>query len=500
MQENQAMAIKRFPADMAQAVGRFWLPGAETPTRSDGFCKIDSNGISIEVADPLTPGYDNVPVGDGVGVRQKPDPDELVVYGSIPFTPRKLTFFGARTTTRQSVGLQFGGLQDEEPQLHRLLADWCIVGAHVPSPSTTFEAFRIRLSHLELWADRSGLHLQISRDTPVKVSINFERPKDVVVPFTEFGQDATLRLSAVGTVSGLNVWGGRIQTKSLLTVEDLSGWTLAEMFDRFIHPVQSLMTILAGDRSELLDVEVKVGESWCTLFGAAVNRQAGQPDSDHEQMLLSRESLPLETIAAWCSTSALLTPTPHVISAALSGAFQTVEAEALALTTTAEGMDAVLFPESRRFSVEEVEASKKALKKSEVPKAVRNELSSALGTYLYKYSYPMRMKRLATEVSAASPRCVGDPDRWKDAMRRLRNDLAHSNRDDEESAEQRILEMYAMGRSLRWALQIRLLQHAGVPDETLSEALGESRRFARDAEHWSELFGKVEQVDAPASS
>jgi hypothetical protein len=487
--ENRSMVIAKFPVGTAQTVGRFWVAAGPAPaTRSDGFCKVDSSGISIEVAEPLTPGFDAVPIANGVAMRQGPEPYDLIVHGTIPLAPRELTFFGARTATRHRTSLPFGDVQDEDPQLHRLLADWCIVGTHVPSPSTTFEGFRIRLTHLELWAGLNGMDMQIKRDKPIRVSMNFEPPGDITVPFVEFDEDATLRLSTVGTVPGPNVWGGRIRTMNLLAVEGLSGWTLAEMFDRFIRPVQALMTILAGERSEILDVEVKVGERWCAVFGDAVKRQAEQPTDDRAQMLLTRESFPLEAIAAWCRTSALLTPTPQVISAAMSGAFQTVDAEALALTTTAEGMDAMLYPDSRRFSVEEVEAAKRALRKSEVPLAVRNELSSALGTYLYKDSYPIRMKRLATEVSAASAGCVGDPDRWKDAMRRLRNDLAHSNRDAEADAEERLLAMHAASRSLRWALKIRLLQHAGVSPAVLSAALSASKRFRRDAGLWRGLF------------
>ncbi len=363
--QNRSMAIAKFPpVDMAQTVGRFWVAGPVPATRSDGFCKVDSSGISIEVAEPLTPGFDTVPVANGVAIRQAPEPEDLVVHGTIPFAPKELTFFSAWTATRHGTSFRFGDVQDEGTQLHRLLADWCIVGAHVPSPSTTFEAFRIRLTHLELWAGLTGMDTRIKRDKPIQVSMSFEPPGgDITVPFVEFDEDATLRLSTVGTVPGPNVWGGRIRTKNLLAVEGLSGWTLAAMFDRFIYPVQALMTILAGgERCEILDVEVKVGgERWCAVFGDAVKSQAERPTDDRAQMLLTRESLPLETIAAWCRTSALLTPpTPQVISAAMSGAFQTVDAEALALTTTAEGMDATLYPDSRRFSNEDVEAAKRA--------------------------------------------------------------------------------------------------------------------------------------------
>jgi hypothetical protein len=501
--DNRNMAIAKFPTDMAQAVGRFWIPGDESPTTSDGLCNIDAEGITIEVTEHLTPAHETVQVANGIGIRQAPEPDNMVIHGTIPFEPRHLTFFDAWTRTRHGLRLPFGDIGDgkgTDPQLHGLSAAWCIAGAHIPSPASTFDAFRVRFTHLELWAGLSGIEMKVMQK-PVEVSMTFQPPKDVTVPFTEFDEEATLRLSTTGTVPRQNVWGGQIRTENWLAVEGLSGWTLAEIFERFIQPVRALLTILAGERCEILVVEVKVDEAWCAVFGASVKGQTERPADDRGQMLLTRESMPLDRIASWCATSALLTPTPHVIAAALAGAFQTVETEALALTTTAEGMDSALYPGSRRFSDDDVKKTKKALKAlrkskdSEAPAEVINELSSALGTYLYKDSYPMRMKRLAAEVSVASPDCVGDPDEWKDAMRQLRNDLAHSNRDARDDDDARILAIYETGRSLRWALQVRLLQHAGVPSDVLSTALESSRRFKRDAERWQGRFEKETKTE-----
>lgn len=492
------MAIAKFPVNMPQSVGRFWIPGSETSGKTDGFCKVDASGISIEVSNPLTPGCDMVQVTNGIEIRQSRDLNALIVYGTIPFAPKELTFFDAWTTTRHSVGVPFGDSREDHPQLHRLSASWCIAGAHVESPASTFEAFRVRFTHLELWARYTGIDMRIHTEKPLGAMIDFRRPQDITAPFGEFDEkDATLRLSTVGSLPPHTVWGGQIHTRNWLTFEGLSGWTLAESFERVINPVRSLLTLLAGESCQILEVEVLVGEQWCAVFGDPIKGQAERPAEDQGQMLLARDGLPLEAIAAWCTTCAELTPTPHVVAAAIGGAFQTVDTEALALTTTAEGMDAALYPGSRRFSVDDVNATKRALKAlrkskdSDAPSEVIDALSSALGLYLYKDSYPTRMKRLATDVSAASPDCVGDPDQWKDVMRKLRNDLAHSNPDGDEDAEERMLATHAAGRSLRWALQIRLLQHAGVLPEVLAAALSASRRFERDAKFWRTRFEKA---------
>lgn len=488
------MAIEKFPADVAQVVGQFWAAGEDSAVKSDGFCRVDGKEILIDVARPLTPSHAYVEITKGLEVHQVPEPDDFVVHGKIPIRPSLVSFLGAWTQTRRSEldPLSTSG-DDPAPELHRIRADWCIAGAHVGSAEQKFDGFRARFTHLELWADHSGLSTTILTQTPVEVSVKFQALKDLQAPFTAFDEDATLRLGAVGTLPAPTVWGSEIRTSNRLTLEGLSGWTLSEAFSRFINPVRSLLTILAGEHCELTELQVKVGDTWCGVFGDPVNAGAERPANRPRSMLLTRDQFSLDLIGDWCTTVADLSPTPHVVAAALSGAFQTVETEALVLATTAEGLDAALHPDSRRFSEEEVKESTKALKRSDVPKRVRNELSSALGSYFYEDSYPMRMQRLAEAVTEAVPDCVGEPRRWKDAMRVLRNDLAHSNKDDSGDTQAAILSTYALSRSLRWALQIRLLQRAGVSSEGLAEAIGMSELYRRDRKHWHGLF------EAPAS-
>lgn len=483
------MAIEEFPTDVAQVVGRFWVVGEDSGVKSDGLCRVDGKEILIDVARPLTPSHAYVEITKGLAVHQVPDPDDFVVHGKIPNRPSLVSFLGAWTQTRRSEldPLSTSG-EDPAPELHRIRADWCIAGAHVDSTEQKFEGFRARFTHLELWADHSGLSSTVLTQEPVEVSVKFRALKDLQAPFTAFDEDATLRLSAVGTLPAPTVWGSEIRTSNRLTLEGLSGWTLSEAFSRFVNPVRSLLTILAGEHCELTELQVKVGETWCGVFGDPVNAGAERPAKTPRSMLLTRVQFPLDLLGGWCTTVADLSPTPHVVAAALSGAFQTVDTEALVLATTAEGMDAALHPDSRRFSEEEIKESTKALKGSDVPKRVRDQLSSALGSYLYKDSYPMRMQRLAEAVAEAVPDCVGEPSRWKNAMRDLRNDLAHSNKDDSGDTHAAILSMYALSRSLRWALLIRLLQHAGVSYEDLAEALGTSERYRRDRNHWAGLF------------
>jgi hypothetical protein len=455
---------------------------------SSGLCRVEPTGIEVEVTDPLTTWMEAEHAVEGVTIRRAPEPDDLVVHGSLPFTPQKVTFFDARTVTRRAMALPFGDVQDDDPQLHHLRADWCIAGAHVPSPSTTFDAIRVRFAHLELWARETGIDMRYVYGPSTEVTIKFVPPPDLEVPFVEFSEDATLRLRTVGTLPAPSVWGGQIRTKNWLVLDGLSGWTLDETFTRFVRPVQTLLTLLAGEQCEVLNFEVEVDEEWCPVFSTAIKADTPQPEENSMLMLLNREQLPLETIATWCGTATQLSPTPHIVAAAVAGTFQTVDAEALALTTTAEGMDRALYPDSRRFTEDEVAASVAGLKASEVPAKVRDAMISALNLYFHEDSYPTRMKRLATEVSVAAPDCVGNPTKWKDTMRQLRNGLAHALGDSGESEVEPLVLMHARVLSLRWALQIRLLQAAGVPSEVIAEALETLQRFQRDQRFWRRVF------------
>lgn len=232
------MANPRFPDDVTQSVGRFWVAGEERGRTSSGLCRVDSTGIDIEVAEPLTTWMESEHVATGVTIRRAPEADDLVIHGSLPIVPQKVTLLNARTVTRRAMALPFGDAEDPEDdaQLHHLRADWCIAGAHVPSPSTTLHAVRVRLSHLELWAQLTGIDMQYIYKPSTEVTIKFVPPPDVEVSFTEFSEAATLRLRTVGTLPAPSVWGGQIRTKNWLVLDGLSGWTLEETMARFVRP------------------------------------------------------------------------------------------------------------------------------------------------------------------------------------------------------------------------------------------------------------------------
>lgn len=472
------MAAQSFPRDPSQSVGRFRVAGIDADNATAGVCRVLGDLIEVEVSEALTPWVRASHDTNSVRISPVPEGADFVVHGDIPFQPGQLTFLGARTTHRRAVHVPFGGA----PELHRIRADWCVAGAHIDGPDTLFTAVRARFTHLELWAQSEGVGLTYVYEPSTEVTLKFVPPTSETVTFTQFEQNATLILETSGTMSPPDVWGGQIRTKNYLALEGLTGWTLEEVLARFVRPVQTLLTLLAGDPCDVLQFEVKVDDRWCAVYGNSINPDAALPAVD--TMLLRRDGLSLDVLASWCGLTRILAPAPQVVAAALAGSFQTVEAEALALTTTAEGLDRVLYPDSFRFSKEEVAETVSAIRTSGAPDRVSKELISALNLYFAEDSYPTRMKRLATEVAKAEPRCVGDIAKWKNGIRELRVGLAHALGDDDEANDDALWQMVSRVRSLRWALLIRMLQLAGVPDETLSGALSSAEEFKRDEKMW----------------
>ena len=474
------MAVARFPTDPSTSVGRFWVAGTDRSDGSDGVCRVEGKVIEIEVARPLTNWMETVSRGViAMTTRPAQEVDNLVIQGSLPVQPARVTFVGAKTAGRRRVDAPGAG----DTEAHRLRAEWCIAGAHIDSADHRFNGFRIRLNHLELWALTEGVVLEHQYEPSTKVTITYETATALETPFLAFGEtEATMKLLTSANWNGLSAWGGGITTHNILEVSGITGWTLEEALSRFVTPVQTLLTLLAGSESHVTGLEVLIDGSWRPVFGHFVSPDEPRPKS--HDMLLTRADLSLDLMVRWCEQTERLSPTPQVVAAVLSGSLPTVDSEALALTTTSEGMDRALYPDSRRFTQSEVDESIAGLEVSAVPQKVRNEMIVALRKYFAEDTYPMRMHRLALRVAEAVPACVGKANRWKNAIRDLRVQLAHSLEREGPMTSKDLLDMAALVRSLRWTLQLRLLQEVGVPDAALANAVANWRSFGHDERFW----------------
>ncbi|MEU4396841.1 HEPN domain-containing protein [Kribbella sp. NPDC023855] len=473
------MSVLKFPLNAEQSTGVFWLAGTDPSGAVGGVCRVSGSDIEIEVTSPLTPWMEWDSGEQSVRARRIPEEKDLVLFGQLPVFPGPLTFVGARTVARRATTVPGASAG---PELHRLKADWCVASVHLEKADMQFSAVRARFTHLELWARTQDLEMTQRTTRPLQTTVVYSPVDATVTAFSEYGESASMRLTSGATVGMPGPWGTFVKTFDWLELDGLSGWTIAECLTRFIRPVQNLLTLLAGEACEILQIEVKADDRWCAVYGSPVKPMAPQPED--QKLLLDKAELPLEQLASWCGLVGKLSPVPYVVASATAKEFATVETEALALTTTAEGLDRVLYPNARRFTAEDVEATIGELEGTSIPETVRAALVQALKQYFYEDSYPTRMGRLAEYVSAVASTCIGRPNRWKSEITSLRIDLAHALGQRPGSSDEAILLMHARNQSLRWALLIRILLETGVPPEVLSRALEESERYRRDSKRW----------------
>lgn len=519
------MPAPKFPLSPAQSVGRFW--NAETPdTTATGTCKVSDDGSEIDIFGQLSPSHSTSSTPHTLTPRAIDEAVDFDIHGDLPVAPGSVTFTGCHTIRRRSLGVFNSARQ------HQVIgADWCIAGAHVRA-DTRYTGVRLRVSYLEEWARTPGLE-QTHQFDPTVVAITWSPPDSATAPFNEFDQNATVETHTVATVSPIDFHGGGIQTANWLSLAGLNGWTLEEAVARFVIPTQLLMSLLSGRRARITHLEVSTtaegtahdagapdaagttekfpaevpnstskvtnvtGESgagehegarprWLQVYGHVVETNYDAPAAD---LLLGLDTFNLEHFARWCTMTTDLSPVPHVLSAATAGEFLTVETEAISLATAAEGLHRLLHPEQERFTDDDIAAAIEGVEAATIPVEVKMSLTSALGQYWGEPSHPQRMEALAERVADAAPGCVGRINRWKSQVTSQRVALAHglASEDNDDA----ITQTHALTRSLHWALTIRLLQQAGVPDAELATALDESTAYQRDQRMWTTAWPKI---------
>jgi hypothetical protein len=208
------------------------------------------------------------------------------------------------------------------------------------------------------------------------------------------------------------------------------------------------------------------------------------------ELLFTRPRVGLDFLARWLDLHYRTTPVPQILAAVIRNEFPTVEAQALSLATAVEALHRTLFPNVRRFSVDEIDESLTALAASDMPSAVAATFASALRQYWHEYSYPQRVRALAEPVSKAVPGCIGRLGRWKNAVVDQRIALAHGMEQGRLGTDQ-ILRMSTLNRSLLWMLILRLLLETGVDPSVLADATAQSERFDEDKAQWSRHWPNV---------
>jgi hypothetical protein len=512
--DDGLVASSTFPTSQAMTVGEFWLHTEldETKSRSaalaaaecaspvdaraahpsGGMCRIERDVIEVDVVGELTPG--SIQVADGVQMRASPAAEraDFTVHGSLPVQPWSVSFLDCRTVTRRANALSGFSGTNAHQVVH---ATWAVTGAHVTA-ETTFSGFRLQLTGLEEWAGSPGLKQTVMTKPPLGSTISWTTPERHAVEFAEFDQTALLACESSARFAAIDVHGGYIETTNRLALSEIDGWTLRDALARFVVPIQTLMGQLTGHRARIRCLEVQVDGTWCQVFGPLVedaDPSGGAGRRTVVPVLLDHGALTLDHMARWCGLTVDLSPAPHVVAAALSGEFTTVETEALTLATTAEGLDRRLHPEERRFEAETVERARAQMQSLGIDDALLAAMLGLLG-HIHEPSMPQRVTRLAESVATAAPDCVGRVNRWKRQVTDMRIAGAHGL-ESQSTGDDGLLGLHALTRSLRWALRIRLLQECGVADADITSALASSAEYSRDRRHWRTQLPIVFQSD-----
>lgn len=479
------MTGRDFPAQATSSLGQFWLPDS-SDSRVTGRLELDGTGVRLEVSPELTPQFAIAETGSGTAtVSVRDDPDDMVILGSIPLRPRKITLWDAYTTHRRSVGWPSPAGRSTGPSMQGLAARWCVVGEHLPDPDVPLQGVRPDVTNLAEWAAIPSLSTTVYPNERLKLDWHMDlRNKSLDAELADGAGYVTLGPSA--THRPPDIRGFDVRATSQLEFELFHGWSITDLGIRVLNPLADLMTLISGKPCSIRSLEVWTGE-WCSVHGYRIEPSA--PETAGE-LLFTRPDVGLEFLPRWLEVHRRTTPVPQILAAVVRNDFPAVESDALSLATAVEALHRALYPDARRFSTEQIDASLSALASSAIPPEIAASFASALRTHWHECSYPQRVAALASPVVEAVPSCVGRLGRWKKEVVDQRIALAHGLGQNGLSSE-KLRQMLALNQSLHWMLTLRLLIEAGVPDSVLAAGTEQSDRFGNQCANWNHEWPRI---------
>lgn len=462
--------------------GQFWL--AENPTvRVQGQLNLRGRWPTVVLAGGLTPTM--VELGrDGDTVRWGPAPDfgPQTMHGRLVHPSMRVTLVRARAAGRQTV--LFGGIDRQTFE-----AEYAILGSHLDGPQVGFVRARAELHRLAEWVCFPTLEAA-GDDTGKAITVTYTRPAPVSAATT--APAGLLTFSASAPWPDPRAGGVELRPRTWVTLTPTDALTVDQILAQFVTPLSVLLTLLHGDGCPPTRLEVSQdegGESWLSVVHPALGDPVGEREVDP---LLDLASFGCEAVARWIDHTDDLSPLPDIVAAAITHADRAVENILLELATVAEGFHHRLYPDARQLSDDDVAAGIAALSAPDFPSSVGAVLSNALRQYLWKLSYPKRLRDLVRSASVVIPGVTGSTGRWVNAVVDARNGFAHGA-GRRPLATDEIVRHHVLGESLRWLLTALLIQQAGVDNVTLAEAFHNYRpfvRFLRDArENYPRVYG-----------
>ncbi|WP_433223419.1 HEPN domain-containing protein [Microtetraspora malaysiensis] len=347
-------------------------------------------------------------------------------------------------------------------------------GERVTDDGARFTSIRVRVHHLEEWADLPGATRKV--DPGQRVELVCDSVPTSVVPVFD---GAELRLVADLSVDGPSAIEGAIRRMLWVQIDGLKPSTLTELDRLIVAPLLALLTLCTGRECVPAAVQVGPGTTfpWLDFVHSGIDPSGQRPLSTRD-MIVKLEDLGLEGVGRWLGVSEKLGPIPHKVAAVIARRGSVIENDFHDLATAAEGLHRRLHPENQRFSNVTVKKVKKAVKDvlKEFDDDVRTAVREAIGN-IDQLAYRTRLSELLAMAGDCVPGVAGhDPEEWKLRVVRYRNRFAHEL-DHGPLDYEGVGHCIALKESLKWLLIARMLLEANVSPERLASRISTHGRY-----------------------
>ncbi|MEV7968684.1 HEPN domain-containing protein [Sphaerisporangium sp. NPDC088356] len=399
--------------------------------------------------------------------------DGVVIHGMLRNPSRRITLVRVVSGGRAEV---IGGVVPD-PGEQRFRAEYMLVGPHQSGADSTFTMARLRVKHLDSWANLPGIAMELSDDWSWITARYQSHEQESVMLMGE----AELALDATITLQQPSVHGAGFKRSVELRLEEPSGLTVDEWWRRFVVPVTELLTMATGVSCPPVELKLhgKGDNEWVDVRHPLLQESSDEPLLAHE-IFLTRDRLTLRHLATWLEVAANLSPIPALVTETINAPGRPLPSQLLEMASAAEGLHRRLMPTDRRMSRSAKDRARRLAKKA-VPEEVQERVSEAL-MHIDEPSYMERLRYLTDLTRLAVPDAAGvtaqmqtgrTPDTtkvWEERIKAVRNGFAHqtpgtkSTEEDEAWREHVILL-----RTLYWVLVAALLLQTGVEPSQLKE-------------------------------
>ncbi|WP_157756070.1 ApeA N-terminal domain 1-containing protein [Nocardiopsis dassonvillei] len=447
--------------EMDSVRGIFW-PSDDPENRVAGLLTVGEGWPKLELMGNIMPNFIVAQEGNSyASYKSAPmSNSEMIIHGVISDSPSRVTLVGAHIY--KSKENFFGhGLSEQS-----LTVDRVYLGAHIPSKDFAFKEFRFSVQRLGLWSALPGVGAKIALDHS-SFKLEYAR-KDF--PSVEISSPTgTIEFDQKVSFSPPTAQGGGVRTSTWLKFISSEGMTAKGFKEEIAAPVSNLLTYLFDKECKIGKMEVRHPDVKDGAWIETVDYASNFSEDKIEYPILPFEELGIGFVGSFVEVCRRLHPLPNIISSYYREP-KSLEGSLIQLATSAEGLHRSLYPDSRRFSVEDVEKAAQVMRESCVGSEAKEAIARAVEQYLWEYSYPQRLEQLAEDVRAVAVDATGKTNKWKKAVTDARVSLAHGMKS--KPIEEIVNDYVLLTRSLKWVLALRVIMETDIDRNKLKSALG----------------------------